>query len=241
MKIYCNNAAQTTYNQKLNVFKKLISKHAFNYSLFYYSYKKSYQNNMHNYYNSHLSYTKGDTYEVLKNNTIGKELEYSAKIYKDNIALISAHQDKRFSYEEFNQEVYKVARGFIGLGLELQETIGIYAPNCYEWALSQFASSRAGLMLVNINPAYQIEDLKYTLNKTKVNTLIMPKKVKSSNYVNILYNIDNDIKNLMQDRNNLKLKNLPFLKRIILLDDISANEEINKDHEKIGKYLIIIK
>ena len=196
---------------------------------------KEYEKIMNKYYNSHLSYTKGDTHEVLKNITIGKELDNAASKYKDSLALISAHQEKSFTYEELNYEIYKVARGFIGLGLGLQETVGLYAPNCYEWTVSQFACSRAGLMLVNINPAYQTEDLKYTLNKTKINTLIMPKKVKSSNYVNILNEIDGEFKNKMQDRNNLYIKNLPFLKKVILLDDVSAGEEINKNHEQIGK------
>jgi len=195
----------------------------------------TYNSEMNKYYNSNLSIVKGNTFLQLKNITIGKQLEESAKLYKNYTALYSDHQNKSLTYEELNHEVSIVARGFIGLGIKLQETIGIYAPNCNEWAISQFACSRSGSILVNINPAYQTNDLKYTLNKTKISTLIMPKKLKSSNYLEILKSIDEDITSNFQNKNNLKLKNLPFLKRVILLDDISANEEINPNHNKIAE------
>jgi fatty-acyl-CoA synthase len=196
---------------------------------------------MESYYNSHLSYTKGNTHSVLKNITIGKELENAAKKYKDNLALVSCHQNKQFTYEEFDHEVFRVARGLVGLGLSMQETIGIYAPNSFEWVLTQFASSRAGVILVNINPGYQVKDLEYTLNKTKITTLIMPKKLKSSNYVEILNAIDGGFKKRNNhQKHHLNLEKLPYLKRVILLDDVSSAEEVNKDHEMIGKDLTYI-
>ncbi len=191
---------------------------------------------MQRYYDSHLSYVCGNTHSSLKYITIGKQLEEAAAKYKNTLALHSAHQGNiYYTYEEFNHEVTKVARGFIGLGLKLQDTVGVYAPNCNEWTISQFACSRAGLILVNINPAYQVNDLQYTLNKTKINTLIMPKKLKYSNYVDILKKIDPGFEDKDQHRSNLKLKNLPYLKRVILLDDVSANEEVHKHHQKVAE------
>lgn len=194
----------------------------------------TYNSEINKYFNSNLSIIKGNTYQQLKNITIGQQLEESSKLYKNYTALYSYHQNKSLTYEELNHEVNIVARGFIGLGVQLKETVGIYAPNCNEWAISQFACSKSGTVLVNINPAYQVNDLKYTLNKTKITTLIMPKKLKSSNYLNILKLIDEDFDKKFQNKNNLKLKNLPFLKRVILLDDISANEDINPNHFKLA-------
>lgn len=184
-----------------------------------------------------LSHTKGNTYESLKYITIGKQIEVAAKVYKDSLALHSAHQGETFlSYEHLDFEVSKVARGFVGLGIQMQETVGVYAPNCNEWAISQYACSRSGSILVNINPAYQTKDLQYTLNKTKISTLIMPKKLKSSNYVDILNAIDPGLKDKHQNKLQLKLNNLPYLKRVILLDDLAAGEPADElTHNTIAK------
>ena len=74
-----------------------------------------------------------------------------------------------------------------------------------------------------------------TLNKTKITTLIMPKKLKSSNYIDILKGIDSSFEGKNQNKTNLKLKKLPYLKRVILLDDISANEAVHKHHHNIAE------
>lgn len=176
------------------------------------------------------SYTQGNTFESLKYMTIGQQISLSANMYKEALALHSSHQGETFySYEHLDYEVSKVARGFIGLGIQLQEAVGLYAPNCNEWAISQYACSRSGAVLVNINPAYQTKDLQYTLNKTKITTLIMPKQMKLSNYVQILNTIDPGFKDKHQNKLSLNLKNLPYLKRVILLDEVSAGESTTKD------------
>ena len=136
--------------------------------------------------------------------------------------------------------VHLTSRCFVGLGIKTDEKIGMYAPNCEEWIFSQLASSKVGGVFVNINPGYQSKDLAYTLNKTEINTLIMPKRLKKSNYVEILNGIDSGFKDKSQNPLNLNIKSLPFLKNVILLDDISADEDIDLNHNKIGKFLTIL-
>jgi fatty-acyl-CoA synthase len=193
-------------------------------------------NPMDKYLNTGLSIVHGNNYSVLKYSTLGEELELAAKTYSHNLALYSAHQKTKYTYEELNHFSDIVARCFIGLGIQMEEKIGVYAPNCNEWLFSQFATCKVGGIFININPAYQVSELEFTLNKTKISTLIMPKKLKKSNYVEIINSIDPGFKDKSQNRKNLKLKKLPYLKRVILLDDVSADEHVSKHHEEIGKH-----
>lgn len=201
--------------------------------------KKYYNSNdihfdlINNCHNSHLSITRGNTHISLKNMTMSKLLEETTAKHPTQTAIISAHQNTKYTYEELSHFVHILSRCFIGLGINLQEKIGVYAPNCNEWLFSQFASAKVGAVFVNINPAYQAKDLEFTLNKTEINTLIMPKKLKKSNYIEILKQIDEGFIQ-KQNKYNLKLKKLPHLKRVILLNDNSADEIDDKNHKSIA-------
>ena len=212
------------------LFKKILKSNNFNKKLFS-------TNVMSKYYDSHLSIIHGDNYFPLKYITIGDLLRESTKKHGDLMCLHSDHQNQTFTYSEFDKKVDMVARMYLSLGVKPQQKIGAYAPNCSEWILSQFAAARIGAVFVNINPAYQTKDLEFTLNKTEINTLIMPKKLKKSNYVNILRSIDNSFTK-QNNKKELKLASLPHLKRVILLSDDSADEIANGNHQEIGNYLI---
>ena len=95
-------------------------------------------------------------------------LIFSAEKYGDREALVVTHQDVRRSYVGIKQEVESLAAGLLELGLEPGDRLGIWGPNTHEWFLTQFAAAKAGLILVNINPAYQPEELKYCLNKVQM-------------------------------------------------------------------------
>lgn len=188
---------------------------------------------INNCFNSHLSITRGDTYIKLKNMTMSELLEETTLKHPTHTAIISAHQNTKYSYEELFHFVNILSRCFIGLGINIQDKIGVYAPNCNEWLFSQFASSKIGAVFVNINPSYQAKDLEFTLNKTEINTLIMPKKLKKSNYIEILNQIDEGFSQ-KQNKYNLSLKKLPHLKRVILLNDKSADEIEDSNHKSIA-------
>lgn len=87
--------------------------------------------------------------------TVDGVLKAAALGWPDRLALAAPFQSLRFSFAEFDARVKQVARGMMGCGLVAGERIGIWAPNRAEWVLTMFAASRAGLVLVNINPAYR--------------------------------------------------------------------------------------
>jgi len=169
--------------------------------------------------NTNLSHCCGPTGINLLDITIGKQLQDTADKYPDALALISAHQKRRVSYEEFNSKVTAVAKSLLALGLPSDAKIGVYAPNCEEWVLIQFACARIGFVLVNINPSYQVNDLAYVLKKVEISTLVMPRFLKSSDYVSIVNDVlGGELRN-QQDPYSLQCSNLPDLRQIILLED----------------------
>ncbi|XP_035208740.1 medium-chain acyl-CoA ligase ACSF2, mitochondrial-like isoform X1 [Stegodyphus dumicola] len=102
---------------------------------------------------------------LLSSNTIEQLVDIAADESGDHVAFISVHQEISKSFSQFRQEVQKFASGLISLGLRKGDTVAICSPNCYEWPVTQFATAKAGLVLVNINPAYQAKELEYCLKK----------------------------------------------------------------------------
>jgi acyl-CoA synthetase (AMP-forming)/AMP-acid ligase II len=103
-----------------------------------------------------LSYVCGASDEPLLYKTVGAALEDAAAQWPERIALIVSHQAIRWSYRHLNGAADRLAAGLLYLGLVPRDCIGIWSPNRYEWVLTQFASAKAGLILVNINPAYRL-------------------------------------------------------------------------------------
>jgi fatty-acyl-CoA synthase len=97
--------------------------------------------------------------------TIGQFFDDSCAKWATRPALIVRHQSVRLSYGELRAAVDRLAAGLLTLDLNPGDRIGIWSPNNSEWVLTQFASAKAGLILVNINPAYRIAELEYALNK----------------------------------------------------------------------------
>jgi fatty-acyl-CoA synthase len=129
-----------------------------------------------------LSYTSGVTRKPLLGETIGANLERTAREHGDREALVSRHQGLRYTYAEFDAEVDRVARGLLQLGLEKGDRVGIWAPNCAEWALVQYATAKLGVILVNINPAYRTSELGYALKQSGCKLLVAAESFKTSDY-----------------------------------------------------------
>ncbi|MGD9537586.1 MAG: AMP-binding protein [Alphaproteobacteria bacterium] len=132
------------------------------------------------------SYVHGASDVPLLGVTIGQCLDATAARVPDNDALIVRHQDVRLSYAALKREVDAFAAGLLALGLEPGERIGIWSPNNAEWAITQFAAAKAGLILVNINPAYRLSELEYALNKVECKALVTAAAFKSSDYIAML-------------------------------------------------------
>ena len=132
------------------------------------------------------SFTSGTSEQPLLYRTVGQVLEDAVAGGPDRLALVVAHQGLRYSFGELDREVESVARGFVGAGLEPGDRIGIWAPNCVEWLLTMFAAARAGLILVNINPAYRTSELELALRSSGCRALVYMPRFKSSDYAAML-------------------------------------------------------
>lgn len=133
-----------------------------------------------------LSYAKGAIDTPLLETTIGTALREAAGKWPDALALVSRHQGERFTWQELDREVDRVACGLLGRGVAKGDRVGIWAPNCAEWAVIQFATARIGAILVNINPAYRLSEVEYALNKVGCSVLVTAARFKSSDYIGML-------------------------------------------------------
>ena len=132
------------------------------------------------------SYVHGVDETPLMGLTVGACFVQAAKNHPDSEALVVPHQDIRWSYSDLRTRVDTFAAGLLALGLKPGERIGIWAPNCAEWVITQFATAKAGLILVNINPAYRLAELDYALSKVGCSALITAQSFKTSNYIGML-------------------------------------------------------
>ncbi|CAN5465191.1 AMP-binding protein [soil metagenome] len=134
----------------------------------------------------------GPTDTPLLEETIGANLTRTAVAHGDGDALISRHQDVRWTYAEFDERVDRLASSLMGLGLEPGDRVGLWSPNHAEWTLTQYATARIGAILVNINPAYRTHELAYALNQSGCRMLVAAPSFKSSDYVSMVTEVRAD-------------------------------------------------
>jgi fatty-acyl-CoA synthase len=132
------------------------------------------------------SYAHGVSSTPLIGDTIGVHFDKSAARWPDTAALIVRQQNVRWTYRELQERVDAFAAGLLALGLTPGDRIGIWSPNNAEWVITQFATAKAGLILVNINPAYRTYELEYALNKVGCRALIAAERFKTSDYLGML-------------------------------------------------------
>ena len=167
--------------------------------------------------NTRLSFVSGASTKPLIYRTIGNALQVTAETYPEQEALVVRHQDVRWTYQELNRRVDDCAAGLIALGFEPGDRVGVWAPNCAEWVLAQFATARAGLIQVNINPAYRTHELEYVLNKVSCKGLITANRFKSSDYIAMLQELAPELNSAEPGR--LSAPRLPHLKAVIRLGE----------------------
>jgi fatty-acyl-CoA synthase len=167
--------------------------------------------------NKPMSFVCGTSLQPLIYQTIGDILQQAVDIWADNEAIVVRHQGIRWSYRQLGEAVDAFAAGLLALDLKAGDRIGIWSPNNIEWVIAQFATAKAGLILVNINPAYRKAELSYTLEKVGCKALILASAFKSSNYVGMLRDIAPAIAKSKPGQ--LDLTALPELKSLIVISD----------------------
>jgi fatty-acyl-CoA synthase len=136
-----------------------------------------------------LSHARGPVDAPLLDHTIGEALRLAAAQWGDRLALVSRHQGVRWTWTQFDDEVDRIATGLLLQGVRKSDRVGIWAPNCAEWAVIQFATARIGAILVTINPAYRTSEVEFALNKVGCSVLVTAARFKTSDYVAMLREI----------------------------------------------------
>jgi len=159
------------------------------------------------------SYVHGASNVALIGDTIGVHFDKVAERWSDRDALIVRQQNIRWSYRELKAKVDALAAGLLALGLAPGDRVGIWSPNNAEWAITQFATAKAGLILVNINPAYRLAELEYALNKVECKALITAAAFKTGDYIAMLRELAPEIDRSAPGK--LQAKRLPTLTTLI--------------------------
>ena len=166
---------------------------------------------------SAYSYEHGVSEIPLAGVTIGNLLSETAARIPDNEALVVPYQNARLTWRDLEARAVEAASGLLALGLEPGERVGVCAPNMVEWVVLQFATAKAGLILVNINPAYRTSELEFGLNQVGVKALITVPSFKSSDYLSMLAELMPELKKAKPGK--LKSKKIPELRWVIVLGD----------------------
>ncbi len=140
-----------------------------------------------------LSYSQGLGTTPLLGETIGENFDRAVATYPDRDALVVRHQSVHWTYRELADEVDRAARALAGLGLGKGDRVGIWAPNCAEWVVTQFATAKLGVILVNINPAYRTTELAYALRQSGCKALVSATAFKTSDYRAMIDEVRGDL------------------------------------------------
>ncbi len=133
-----------------------------------------------------LSYAHGACADPLLGETIGHNLERTVARHPDAEALVSCQQDARYTYSEFNQAVDRLAGGMLAAGLSKGDRVGVWSPNRTEWALTQYATAKLGIILVNINPSYRTSELEYALGQSGCRWILAAQESRGSDFVEMV-------------------------------------------------------
>lgn len=128
------------------------------------------------------SYAAGETTPPLLEETIGESFTRTATTYAEREALVEVATGRRWTWAELDRDVDAVARGLMAAGLEPGDRVGMWAPNCAEWTIVQFATAKAGIVLVNVNPAYRTHELAYAVEQSGMRLLLATSSYRGSDY-----------------------------------------------------------
>ncbi|QHG24485.1 AMP-binding protein [Pseudomonas sp. DTU12.1] len=162
------------------------------------------------------SYSRGPQDKALLAMTIGQAFDRTVAQYPQGEALVVRHQQLRYTWQQLAEAVDLHARALLALGLQAGDRLGIWAPNCAQWCISQVASAKLGVILVNINPAYRSSELEYVLKQSGCQWLICAGSFKSSDYHGMLQALVPELAE--QGIGQLRCELLPELRGVISLD-----------------------
>ncbi|CAF0705136.1 unnamed protein product [Brachionus calyciflorus] len=161
-----------------------------------------------------LSYVSSVTQIPLLEHTTSQRLDYAAEKFENKESFVFCETGDRWTFKSLKQKSEDLASGLLALGLEKGDRVAIWAPNCQEWILTQYATAIAGLILVNINPSFKALELEYVLKKVNCKAIILSESYKTQNYVDILLSVCPEIQS---SQGKINSKRLPDLNTVILI------------------------
>ncbi|XP_038158525.1 medium-chain acyl-CoA ligase ACSF2, mitochondrial-like [Cyprinodon tularosa] len=162
------------------------------------------------------SYVHGTSSYSLLPLTVSQSLEATVERFPDREAVVFLQDGIRKTFAEFQKDVETAAAGLLALGLEKGDRLGVWGPNIYEWILFQFASAKAGIILVSLNPAYQVDEVEFTLQKVQCKAVLCPTSFKSQNFCEMLRKICPGIDSMPPGM--IKSSRVPELRMVIVTD-----------------------
>jgi fatty-acyl-CoA synthase len=165
-----------------------------------------------------LSYSHGTSTTPLVSRAIGDLLDDVAREFAANEALVSVFEDRRWAYGQFRDEVNRLARGLMALGVQKGDRVGIWSTNCAGWVFTQFATAKIGAILVNINPAYRLHEMEFALRQSECNYLLVGSGFKDVDYVRSVLEVAPGISGGDAGAD-LRSARLPNLRRVIALEN----------------------
>ena len=174
-----------------------------------------------------LSHVQGVTDTPLSDATIAALLADTAARWPQRPAVVFREQGVRWTWAQFQAEVDRLAAGLAALGLQRSDRLGIWSPNRVEWLVTQFATARIGVILVNINPAYRLAELEYALNTSGCRTIVSAQQLRSSNYLGMLQTLAPELAQC--EPGHLQASRLPSLQIVIRMGSERTPGMLNYD------------
>jgi fatty-acyl-CoA synthase len=165
------------------------------------------------------SYAAGERTPDLLDETIGANLERTVATYSEREALVDRASGRRWTWSQLDADVDALARGLMGAGLQAGDRVGIWAPNCAEWTLVQFATAKIGAILVNVNPSYRTHEFSYAVNQSGMKLLVAATSFKTSDYKSMVEATDDET---------------PTLQRTVFLDDPGSWNALLADGDSVS-------
>ncbi len=163
------------------------------------------------------SYVSGTSDKPLLGIPIGDAFDQTVARFPDREALVSRHQQLRYTWSQLRDEVDRCARGLLALGIQKGQRVGIWAPNRAEWTITQFATAKIGAILVNINPAYRLHELEYCLNQSGCYALVLSPNFRATNYLEMLQTLAPELERSQPGQ--LDARRLPHLHQVIRMGE----------------------
>ncbi|XP_067286435.1 medium-chain acyl-CoA ligase ACSF2, mitochondrial [Pseudorasbora parva] len=178
------------------------------------------------------SYVHGISSHPMLSSTMDQCLQASVERYPDREALVFVQDGIRKTFAQFYQDVEQTAAGLLAVGLKKGDRLGMWGPNIYEWILMQFATAKAGIILVSVNPAYQLQEVEFALRKVQCNAVVCPTQFKTQKYCDMLRQICPEMEKASPGR--IKSSRLPDLHTVIVTDSEQPGTFHLKDLKQAG-------